>query len=109
LLENAVVHGQGTIRLTGLLSQSNDEPLQVAVTISDQGAKLALAERDRLFDRFRKADATSNGSGLGLAIVREVARAHGGKAQFAAGPHTVVEVLLPAYGVQEVYGKPCGG
>ena len=99
LLENAVIHGQGTIRVTGLLSQSNDKPPQVAITISDQGTRLALTDRDQLFDRFRKADATSNGSGLGLAIVREVVRAHGGTAQFAPGPNTVVQVLLPAYEV----------
>ena len=95
LLENAVVHGQGTIRVKGLLSQSNDKPPQVAITVSDQGTKLALTDRDRLFDRFRKADATSNGSGLGLAIVREVVRAHGGTVQFAPGPDTAVQVLLP--------------
>jgi two-component system sensor histidine kinase QseC len=106
LLENAVIHGQGTIRVAGLLSQSDNKPPQVAITVSDQGTKLALADRDRLFDRFQKADATSNRSGLGLAIVREVARAHGGTAQFAPGPDTVVQVLLPAYEVKSVYSKP---
>jgi signal transduction histidine kinase len=95
LLENAVIHGQGTIRVTGLLFQSNDKPPQVAITVSDQGSELASTDRDQLFDRFRKADATSNGSGLGLAIVREVVRAHGGTVQFAPGPETVVQVLLP--------------
>ena len=95
LLENAVIHGQGTIRVTGLLSQSNDTSPQVAITVSDQGSELTLTDRDQLFDRFRKADATSNGSGLGLAIVREVVRAHGGTVQFAPRPETVVQVLLP--------------
>jgi signal transduction histidine kinase len=109
LLENAVIHGQGTIRVAGLLSRSNDKSPQVAITVSDQGTKLGLTDRDRLFDRFRKADATSNRSGLGLAIVREVVRAHGGTAQFAPGPHTVVQVLLPAYEVQPVYSKPYAG
>jgi two-component system sensor histidine kinase QseC len=97
LLENAVVHGEGRIRVVGLLFGRNDEPSQVAITVSDQGSKLALVNRDRLFDRFRKVDAASNGSGLGLAIVREVVRAHGGTVQFVPGPETVVQVLLPAF------------
>ena len=109
LLENAIVHGQGTIRVAGLLSQSDEMPLQVEINVSDQGTKLALTDRDRLFDRFRKADGTSNGSGLGLAIVREVVRTHGGTAQFAPGPDTVVRVLLPAYEAQPSYSKPHTG
>jgi signal transduction histidine kinase len=109
LLENAVVHGQGTIRVAGLLRRVNDKSPQVAITVSDEGTKLALTDRDRLFDRFRKTDATSNGSGLGLAIVREVVRVHGGTAQFASGPDTVVQVLLPAYEAPSVDSKPHAG
>jgi signal transduction histidine kinase len=77
----------------------------VATTVSDQGSKLALTDRDRLFDRFRKADATSNGSGLGLAIVREVVRAHGGTVQFAPGSDTIAKVLLPVCEVLSVHCK----
>jgi signal transduction histidine kinase len=96
LLENALVHGQGTICVTGRLFRRDGGPSQVAITVADQGTALALIDRERLFDRFRKADATSNGSGLGLAIVREVVRAHDGTAEFTPGPETVVQVLLPA-------------
>lgn len=98
LLENALAHGQGTIRVTGRLLRSDGGPGRVAITVADQGTALARIDRERLFDRFRKADAASSGSGLGLAIVREVARAHGGTAGFAPGPETVVEILLPACG-----------
>ena len=96
LLENALMHGQGTIRVAGRLSQGDDGLLQVAVTVADEGTALALMDRERLFDRFRKADASSTGSGLGLAIVREVVQTHRGTAMFAPGPKTVVRVLLPA-------------
>jgi signal transduction histidine kinase len=105
LLENAVFHGQGTIRIAGMLSPGNDMPTQVIITVSDEGTRLELTDRDQLFDRFHKADATSGGTGLGLSIVREVVRAHGGTARFAPGPNTVVQVLLPAQRVELVHGN----
>jgi signal transduction histidine kinase len=100
LLENALVHGQGTIRVAGRLSRGDDGLPQVSMTVADQGIGLASADRERLFDRFRKADAASGGSGLGLAIVREVVRAHGGIVGFIPKPETIVQVLLPACEVQ---------
>ncbi len=102
LLENALVHGAGTIRVVGRLC--GGEPVQVLVNVADQGTALYPADREAMFDRFRKADAASSGSGLGLAIVREVARAHGGTVRFASGAEAVLEVLLPAHGYDKKTG-----
>jgi heavy metal sensor kinase len=58
-----------------------------SVTVSDQGPGVAPADRDQMFERFFRADASRSrgvaGSGLGLSIAREIAEAHGGQIRFA--------------------------
>ncbi|WP_320671585.1 sensor histidine kinase [Patulibacter defluvii] len=51
------------------------------VRVVDHGAGVPEADRERIFDRFRRGDDTRDrpGSGLGLAIVRQVAATHGGR------------------------------
>ena len=86
LLENAVLHGRGTIAL-----RARTKGGVVALEVADEGAALT---DDSLFERFQKTS-TSPGSGLGLAIVREVARFHGGEARFLDGPGCRVAFELP--------------
>jgi two-component system sensor histidine kinase QseC len=94
LLENALVHGRGTIRVTGL-RQDATRPPQALIAVADEGTGVPAAQRERLFERFRKASPQSFGSGLGLAIVREIVRVHGGSAAFGAGPETAIQIALP--------------
>lgn len=55
------------------------------VTISNSSHDIPLSDRDRLFDRFHRADPARNrgleGFGLGLSLSREIARAHNGNLQ----------------------------
>ena len=52
------------------------------VVVDDDGAGIAAADRDRVFERFVRLDESrardAGGSGLGLSIVREIVRVHGG-------------------------------
>ena len=52
--------------------------------------------RDRLFDRFRKAQENAPGSGLGLSIVRQVIVNAGGRVRFMDTNKTCVEIILEA-------------
>lgn len=89
LLENAVLHGAGTIGLHGA-TEAGD----VVLVVSDAGAGVPPDMRESVFGRFRKG-VHSEGSGLGLAIVREVALLHGGGVAFLAGNGCRVEMRLP--------------
>ncbi len=58
------------------------------VTVHDRGPGVPEAERERIFDRFHRAESSRAlpGSGLGLAIVRQVVEAHGGEVFAAPSP-----------------------
>ena len=78
LLENAITHGRGTVTVrTGVKGSSS-----AWIEVADEGPGVADNQREAMFGRFRKADASSVGAGLGLAIVRHVARSLGGEATF---------------------------
>lgn len=52
----------------------------VRITVSDDGPGIPAAEHEHVFEPFHRLHHDGTGAGLGLAIVREVARAHGGRA-----------------------------
>jgi two-component system OmpR family sensor kinase len=72
------------------------------VTVSDHGPGVAAADRERIFERFFRADGARSrgGSGLGLAIAREIVAAHGGHIRVEPNdPHgSVFSIELPANG-----------
>jgi two-component system OmpR family sensor kinase len=74
----------------------------VLVEVADDGPGVPAAARDRLFDRFFRADPgrADGGTGLGLAIVAEAVRAHGGVSGFRerAGGGTAIWCRVPAGG-----------
>jgi len=78
LLENAVHHGGGPIRVS---IEPTDGPF-VLVAVEDAGPGVARGERVRIFERFARGSAARHriGTGLGLALVAEHAAAQGGEA-----------------------------
>ena len=100
LLENALRHGSGVIRLS-----LRAEPGRLVVEVGDEGPGVPRGQEEAVFARFRKLDGAAPGAGLGLAIVREVARRHGGEATFRPGRGQVV-VTLPTPSEAELSAAP---
>ncbi len=72
----------------------------IAVSITDHGIGIARVDRDRIFERFYKADrarARGGGTGLGLAIARHVVEGHGGRIAVVSdeGVGSTFTVTLP--------------
>ncbi|MDM0043631.1 ATP-binding protein [Variovorax dokdonensis] len=84
LLENAVRHGrQGGRVLVRLLPNG---PNGWRLSVQDDGAGVAQADRPHLFERFfRSPTVQASGTGLGLAIVRQAAQRMGGSASLIEG------------------------
>jgi signal transduction histidine kinase len=77
LVENALRHGDGPVRLWARAG-----PEAVELHVSDAGRGFPPEFLPHAFERFRRADAAraEGGVGLGLAIVDAVAQAHDGRA-----------------------------
>ena len=103
LLENALQAtpegGQVGLSVGGLGSPF------AAFQVSDTGAGIPEAARERLFEPFFST--RGEGSGLGLAIVRQVAQAHGGWVEWAPqeGRGSCFTLYLPFAGDEGVRGE----
>lgn len=97
VIDNALKYAPGGERLT---IRATEDGGRVRIQISDQGPGIPLNERDKVFEKFYRGEATRvGGSGLGLAIARRVIEEHGGSIGILdAQPRgTTVEIRLPAY------------
>ncbi|MEU0134352.1 HAMP domain-containing sensor histidine kinase [Streptomyces sp. NPDC006296] len=85
LLDNAERHAEAAVAVSVRAARG-----EVLIEVTDDGAGVPEAERDRIFERFvRLDDARSRddgGAGLGLAIARDVAARHGGILTVGAAP-----------------------
>lgn len=99
LVVNALRHGEPpvVVRVTAAADGTS-----VAIAVSDHGAGIPDAERERLFEPFfRGARAQAGqlpGAGLGLHLVRRTAEAHGGRVEVSSGEGagTTFTLILPA-------------
>jgi two-component system, OmpR family, sensor kinase len=101
LLRNAVEHTQaGGSIVVGAREAENE---RVRIWVDDDGPGIAAQERDRVFDRFHRADPArarhAGGTGLGLAIVRAIVDAQGGRVWATDAPLGGARVVieLPGY------------
>ncbi|MDV9187238.1 HAMP domain-containing sensor histidine kinase [Streptomyces sp. SR27] len=105
LVGNALRHGAPPVTVT-LGTTATADGSWVTVAVADHGPGLSPEVRERVFDRFYKADAArtrgsdddgGHGSGLGTAIALENARLHGGTIDVAEGPEggAVFTLRLP--------------
>jgi signal transduction histidine kinase len=75
LMDNAARHAKSTI-MVGM----ERRPGEVVVSVDNDGEIISLKDRNRVFERFARLDASRSsdggGSGLGLAISRDIMIAH---------------------------------
>jgi len=96
LLQNAVQH---TPESGAVTVEAGAADGLATIRVSDAGAGIAQADRERIFDRFVQLDPArrAQGTGLGLPIARWIAEAHGGTLTLAeSGPRgSTFAVALP--------------
>ncbi len=92
LIENAARHGAPPVRV----AVGRDSAVAV-LEVTDGGAGIPEAERERVFLPFHRLQRDTQGAGLGLALVRQIARLHGGDAVVAPRPAhpSCLRVTLP--------------
>ena len=84
LLSNAnKFTSSGTITLTGILIEQNDENATLHFAVTDTGIGIPAEKQSVIFEKFKSLDSTfsrrTDGTGLGLAICDEIVRAKGGQ------------------------------
>jgi signal transduction histidine kinase len=86
LVDNAVRYARAEVTVAVTANGSGT----VELTVTDDGAGLPAEERERVFDRFYRAELSrsrdSGGTGLGLPIVRDIVRAHHGTVELRDRP-----------------------
>lgn len=108
LLDNAAQSGARTVTVSleagrvraFAMSGEAAGPVAVRIRVRDDGPGVPEHDRERIFERFVRLDAsrTGSGSGLGLPISRAIARAHRGDITYTdtdPGPGACFEVALP--------------
>ena len=99
LVENALNYSPPATEVT---IGWQDEGGRVRLEVADQGPGIEAEERNRLFERFYRGEASRGGAagtGLGLSVVQALAARWEGEARLANRPEggTRAELVLPAY------------
>lgn len=91
LVDNALRHGEGEVRLW-----ASKRDGRVELHVGDRGAGFQPEFIGRAFERFSRGDAARGrgGAGLGLSIVETIAQAHGGRAQASNDPAGGADVWI---------------
>jgi signal transduction histidine kinase len=97
LLENALHHGEGPVRL-----RTSRRHGVAVVEVLDDGA-VTPAEAGRLFERH---ESRRGSTGIGLHLARVLAEAEGGRLRLASADPTCFELLLRSPDIERATGEP---
>ncbi len=86
LLDNAVIHGAGTVTIT-----TRDSGDAFAIDVADEGDDAGEGP-----DMFTRGHSGSGGTGIGLALARDLAEAEGGRLHLSRSDPTTFTLLLPS-------------
>ena len=83
LLSNACRYGNGLVRIR-LVREGE----WICLSVEDNGPGIPPEEREKIFDRFYRGDASRSGegTGLGLAMVKKIAQMHGAELRLESAP-----------------------
>ncbi|MEV7969005.1 HAMP domain-containing sensor histidine kinase [Sphaerisporangium sp. NPDC088356] len=85
LLDNAERHARHSVSV-----EVRHNGREAELVVDDDGDGIAVADRERIFERFTRLDAARSrgrgGTGLGLAIARDIVHAHGGTIEVGTSP-----------------------
>ena len=85
VLLNAVAHAATAVRL-----EVAEDGSRVLVRVDDDGPGIEPADRERIFERFVRLDASRQrqrgGAGIGLSLVRAIVERHGGEVSVSEAP-----------------------
>ncbi|NUR08629.1 MAG: PAS domain-containing protein [Nocardioidaceae bacterium] len=97
LVDNAIRHGEGAVRLTAAPIRSEAQYDGVLLHVDDEGDGISPSIRSRVFTKFWK-HGTRGGSGLGMYIIHGLVNAHGGTVEIDDSPAggARVSILWPA-------------
>ena len=104
LVDNALRHGGGRVVVEAGAVPAPGGGRRGRIVVRDEGPGIPVADRERVFRRFVRLEASRNtaGNGLGLALVEAVAALHGGTVEVAEndasreGPGLRITLSLPA-------------
>ena len=98
LVDNAIKYNKDNGSVSVKVADGTDE---VTVSVSDTGIGIGAADRERVFERFYRADKSHNketgGTGLGLSIVKHGVLYHKGRVDLESelGKGTTITIVLP--------------
>lgn len=112
LVTNAIQNHRpgGSVRV-----ELQTQPDAAVLSVSDDGPGIPPADRDRVFERFYRADQSrsreAGGNGLGLAITKSIVVAHRGEISFESQPGlgTIFRVRLPLRPLSPFVSAASGG
>ena len=111
LIANAIAYSPKGSRV-GVGVKSDGAVVEIAVT--DQGIGISEADRERVFERFYRADDArsrrTGGTGLGLSIVKHATQRHGGEVRLWSRPgrgstFTIRLPITPAPDIDDALSK----
>ena len=101
LLENALHHGRGTVRIRRRSTSGS-----AVVEVADDGPGIPESLGQRVFER---AVSGRSGTGLGLAVARDLAEADGGRLELISRRPAVFAVFLPQAALESLTSSSSPG